>query len=78
MVAVRDLGNKAGRAARQGMLGLALLAGVALPPLGGGGDAGLCLSSPISLVCPTCAVPLRCYSVDDWLDYFFVDWGALL
>lgn len=42
----------------------------------GGGD--LCLSSPVSLTCPTCPVPLRCYTVEDWLDYFLPGWAGVL
>lgn len=36
----------------------------------------LCLASPISVVCPTCPVPLRCYDVVDWLDFFLPGWDA--
>ena len=77
MVGAMELWGKAGRAVRQGALGLGLLSWAVLPSLGGG-DGGLCLSSPISLVCPTCPVPLRCYAADEWFDFFFPSWDALL
>ncbi len=35
----------------------------------------VCLASPISLICPTCPVPLRCYTMEDWLDFFLPGWN---
>ena len=40
-----------------------------------GAQTEVCLSSPVSLVCPTCPVPLRCYTVEDWLDFFLPGWN---
>lgn len=59
---------------RKTIAGVALLLwlSILLPP--GGGDQ--CLSSPVSVVCPTCPVTLQCYTVGDWLDFFWPDWGV--
>ncbi|WP_428565496.1 MAG: hypothetical protein ACP59X_04495 [Solidesulfovibrio sp. DCME] len=43
-----------------------------LAPAGG----EMCLSSPVSLVCPSCPVTLRCFTVDDWLDFFLPGWDG--
>lgn len=61
----------------KGLVGLLLLAGISF--FTPSGDAAhVCLSSPVSVVCPTCPVLLRCYTVEDWLDYFLPGWGASL
>lgn len=48
--------------------------------LGGslGGSFDQCLSSPVSVICPTCPVQLRCYTTQDWLDFFLPGWDGIL
>lgn len=59
------------------VFGLALtLLATGLAPADGAFDQ--CLSSPITVICPTCPVPLRCYTAQDWLDFFLPGWDGIL
>lgn len=50
----------------------ALLVACLSPSVAVSADA-VCLPNPSVMLCPTCPTTLQCYTVEDWL-YFYFPW----
>jgi len=53
------------------------LLGMSFFPALAAADDSVCLPNPATAFCPSCPSLLMCYTVEDWLNYYFPYWWAL-